>query len=96
MPGSKSKPKPRLHHQRARPLHDPLLPRGPTSADVVVSITKFCNKHNISLCVLSNSGSVANVTLYSRFDLLCLSATVLPPNFTTNVPSIGSNGFNWK
>ncbi|KAE9459534.1 hypothetical protein C3L33_08591, partial [Rhododendron williamsianum] len=66
----------------------------PTSTDVVVSITKFCNKHNTGLCVLS--GSVANVTLRGRFDLLSLSATVLPPNFTTNVPSIGSNGWLWR
>ncbi|KAI8570568.1 hypothetical protein RHMOL_Rhmol01G0044900 [Rhododendron molle] len=60
----------------------------PTSADIVDFITKFCNKHNTGLCVLSSSGSVANVTLRCRFDLPFLSATVLP--------SIGSNGFDWK
>ncbi|KAI8567163.1 hypothetical protein RHMOL_Rhmol02G0099000 [Rhododendron molle] len=60
----------------------------PTSADVVIFITKFYNKHNTGLCVPSSSGSVANVTLRGRFDLPSLSATVLPP--------IGSNEFDWK
>ncbi|KAG5544529.1 hypothetical protein RHGRI_017078 [Rhododendron griersonianum] len=60
----------------------------PTSADVVISTTKFCNKHNTGLCVLFSSSSVANVTLRGRFDLSSLSATVLPP--------IRSNGWLWR
>ncbi|KAG5561264.1 hypothetical protein RHGRI_004332 [Rhododendron griersonianum] len=72
----------------------PYFLKVPTSADVVVSIIKFCIKHNTSLCILSSSGST--VTFHGRFDLLSLSATVLPPNFTTNVPSIGSNGWLWR
>ncbi|KAI8550258.1 hypothetical protein RHMOL_Rhmol06G0090700 [Rhododendron molle] len=104
-PGSKNKPKPPVFITREPdPSMTPYFLEVPTSADVVVSITRFCKKHNTGLCVLSGSGAVANVTLrqptspgatvtfHGRFDLLSLSATVLPPNFTTN-PSIGSSGF---
>jgi predicted DNA-binding protein with PD1-like motif len=103
-PGSKNKPKPPVFITReSDPSMSPYFLEIPTNADVVVSITKFCRKNSTGLTILSGSGAVANVTLrqptapgatvtfHGRFDLLSLSATILPPNST--IPSIG-NGFS--
>ncbi|KAI8003993.1 AT-hook motif nuclear-localized protein 17 [Camellia lanceoleosa] len=73
----------------------------PPGGDVVAAITRFCRNRNTGLCILTASGAVANVTLrqptasptgatvtfHGRFDILSLSATILPA--TTSF----SNGF---
>ncbi|GFZ10266.1 putative AT-hook DNA-binding family protein [Actinidia rufa] len=63
----------------------------PAGADVVESVTRFCRNNSLGLCVLTASGAVANVNLRQpmmpgsavtfpgRFDILSLSATILPP-----------------
>ncbi|XP_020548509.1 AT-hook motif nuclear-localized protein 17-like [Sesamum indicum] len=63
----------------------------PAGVDVVESTYRFCRKRNMGLCVLNGNGVVANVTLkqpsatpgatvtfHGRFDILSLSATILP------------------
>ncbi|KAF7148442.1 hypothetical protein RHSIM_Rhsim03G0117800 [Rhododendron simsii] len=71
-PAPKTSPNPVFITREPDPFMTPYFLEVPTSVDVVVSITKFCNKHNTGLCVLSSSGSIANFTLRSRFDLLSL------------------------
>lgn len=78
----------------------------PTGVDIINSVTKFCRKRNMGLCVLNGSGTVTNVTLrqpsttpvstvtfHGRFDILSISATVVQPN--ANIPSNNgiANGF---
>ncbi|GFS44034.1 hypothetical protein Acr_00g0088180 [Actinidia rufa] len=66
-------------------------------ADLIEAIHRFSRKRNLGICVLSASGAVSNVTLrqpsvtpgttvtfHGRFDLLSLSATVMPA--TTSIP----------
>lgn len=106
-PGSKNKPKPPVIITRdAEPSMSPYILEIPTGVDIINSITKFCRKRNMGLCVLNGSGTVTNVTLrqpsttpvstvtfHGRFDLLSISATVVQPN--ASVPSNNgiANGF---
>lgn len=106
-PGSKNKPKPPVIITRdAEPSMSPYILEIPSGVDVISSITKFCRKRNMGLCVLNGSGTVTNVTLrqpsttpvstvtfHGRFDILSISATIVQPN--VNVPSNNgiANGF---
>lgn len=106
-PGSKNRPKPPVIITRdAEPSMSPYILEIPTGVDVINSITKFCRKRNMGLCVLNGSGTVTNVTLrqpsttpvstvtfHGRFDILSISATIVQPN--ASVPSNNgiANGF---
>ncbi|XP_057470245.1 AT-hook motif nuclear-localized protein 17-like [Actinidia eriantha] len=100
-PGSKNKPKPPVIITReSEPGMSPYILEIPAGADVVESVTRFCRNNSLGLCVLTASGAVANVNLRQpmmpgsavtfpgRFDILSLSATILPPG----APPVG-NGF---
>ncbi|XAR62083.1 hypothetical protein NMG60_11016694 [Bertholletia excelsa] len=106
-PGSKNKPKPPVIITRdaGDPPMSPYVLELPGGADVVDAIGRFCRRRGIGLCVLTASGTVANVTLrqpstapppgatvtfHGRFDILSLSATVLPPGQA--MPPV-ANGF---
>ncbi|CAN4092342.1 unnamed protein product [Withania somnifera] len=106
-PGSKNKPKPPVIITRdAEPSMSPYILEIPSGVDIISSITKFCRKRNMGLCVLNGSGTVTNVTLHQpsttpvstvtfhgRFDILSLSATIVQPH--VNIPSNNgiTNGF---
>ncbi|CAK9163610.1 unnamed protein product [Ilex paraguariensis] len=106
-PGSKNKPKPPVVITReSEPSMSPYVLELPGGVDIVDSITRYCRKRNMGLCILSGSGTVANVTLrqpsttpgatvtfHGRFDLLSLSATVLPTQMTSVIPATVANGF---
>lgn len=105
-PGSKNKPKPPLIITREPELAmSPHILEVPGGIDLVESIARFSHRKNTGLCVLTGSGSVANVTLrqpsatpgatvtfHGRFDILSLSATFIPhpPETSPLVP----NGFS--
>lgn len=90
-PGSKNKPKPPIFVTRDSPnalrSHVMEIAGG---RDVAESIAQFARKRQRGVCVLSGSGSVANVTLrqpaapgavvalHGRFEILSLSGAFLP------------------
>ncbi|KAL3733064.1 hypothetical protein ACJRO7_022567 [Eucalyptus globulus] len=93
-PGSKNKPKPPLIITRdPEPTMAPYILEVPGGTDVVHSISTFCRRKAIGLCVLAGSGAVANftirhpsasppgatVTFHGRFDILSISATFVAP-----------------
>lgn len=93
-PGSKNKPKPPvvIHRDAAEPTMSPYVLELPPGVDIVEATTTFCRKRNMGLCVLNGNGAVTNVTLkqpsttpgatvtfHGRFDILSISATILPP-----------------
>lgn len=100
-PGSKNKPKPPIIITRdTEPSMSPYVLELPGGVDVVEAITRFSRKRNMGLCVLTGSGTVANVTLkqptttpgatvtfHGRFDILSLSATIFPTAMTPPVSS---------
>ncbi|WCJ42459.1 AT-hook motif nuclear-localized protein 17 [Euphorbia peplus] len=103
-PGSKNKPKPppTLLHDPQPPPMTPYILEVPPGADLVDAIARFSRRKNIGICVLTGSGSVANVTLrqpsttppatitfHGRFDILSISATFMPQRVSYSVP----NGF---
>ncbi|KAI4307484.1 hypothetical protein L6164_030664 [Bauhinia variegata] len=91
-PGSKNKPRPAVIITRdAEPAMSPYILEVPGGSDVVEAIARFSRRKNIGLCVLTGSGTVANVmlrqpsttpgatvTFHGRFDILSLSATFVP------------------
>ncbi|KAJ7958926.1 AT-hook motif nuclear-localized protein [Quillaja saponaria] len=91
-PGSKNKPKPPVYITRdTEPAMSPYILEVPGGNDVVDAIARYCSRKNMGLCVLTGSGTVANVTLrqpsstpgatvtfHGRFDILSISATFLP------------------
>ncbi|CAN4121281.1 unnamed protein product [Withania somnifera] len=92
-PGSKNKPKPPVIITRDTPnaLRSHVLEVS-TDADIMESISNYARRRGRGVCVLSGSGTVANVsirqpaspagsvvTLHGRFEILSLSGTVLPP-----------------
>ena len=91
-PGSKNKPKPPVIITRdAEPAMSPYILEVPGGSDVVEAIARFSRRKNVGLCVLTGSGTVANVSLrqpsstpgatvtfHGRFDILSISATFLP------------------
>ncbi|KAJ9166481.1 hypothetical protein P3X46_021229 [Hevea brasiliensis] len=100
-PGSKNKPKPPVIITRdAEPAMSPYILEVPGGSDVVETISRFCRRKNIGICVLTGSGTVANVTLrqpsatpgsiitfHGRFDILSISATFLPHAVPYPVPN---------
>lgn len=93
-PGSKNKPKPPVIITRdsAEPAMSPYVLELPAGVDIIESTTRFCQKRNMGLCLLNGNGAVTNVTLkqpsttpgttvtfHGRFDILSISATILPP-----------------
>ncbi|XP_010440994.1 PREDICTED: AT-hook motif nuclear-localized protein 17 [Camelina sativa] len=107
-PGSKNKPKPPVFVTRdTDPPMSPYILEVPSGNDVVEAINRFCRRKSIGVCVLSGSGSVANVTLrqpspaapgstitfHGKFDLLSVSATFLPPPPRTSLSPPVSNFF---
>jgi predicted DNA-binding protein with PD1-like motif len=102
-PGSKNKLKPPLllSSPDSDPSMSPYVIEIPAGADIVDCVTRFCQKRNTGLCILTGTGAVANVTLrqpsttpgatvtfHGRFDILSISATVL-----TCITQPFSNGF---
>ncbi|CAK9165447.1 unnamed protein product, partial [Ilex paraguariensis] len=99
-PGSKNKPKPPIFVTRDSPnaLRSHVMEVA-GGADVAESIAQFARKRQCGVCVLSGSGSVANVTLrqpaapgavvalHGRFEILSLTGAFLP-----GPPSLGSTG----
>ncbi|XP_019152665.1 PREDICTED: AT-hook motif nuclear-localized protein 17-like [Ipomoea nil] len=93
-PGSKNKPKPPVVITLdAGPSMSPYVLELPGGVDLIGSVTRFCRKRDMGLCVLSGSGTVSDVTLrqpstapgpniifHGRFDILSISATILNPN----------------
>nr|XP_043617073.1 AT-hook motif nuclear-localized protein 17 [Erigeron canadensis] len=91
-PGSKNKPKPPVIITREPdPAMAPYVLELPGGTDIVDAVAKYCKKRNMGLCVLTGSGTVTNVSLrqptttaaatvtfHGRFDILSISATVLP------------------
>ncbi|KAF5462276.1 hypothetical protein F2P56_018297 [Juglans regia] len=92
--GSKNKPKPPIIVTRDSPsaLRSHVLEVS-NAADIVESVSNFARRRGRGVCVLSGTGTVANVTLrqpaapapgsvvtlHGRFEILSLSGTVLPP-----------------
>ncbi|KAL3340661.1 hypothetical protein AABB24_029011 [Solanum stoloniferum] len=92
-PGSKNKPKPPIIVTRDTPnaLRSHVLEIS-TDVDIMESISNYARRRGRGVCILSGSGTVANVnirqpaspaatvvTLHGRFEILSLSGTVLPP-----------------
>ncbi|XP_047983272.1 AT-hook motif nuclear-localized protein 28-like [Salvia hispanica] len=93
-PGSKNKPKPPVFVTRDATM-SPYVLELPGGVDIVDSTARFCRKRSVGLCLLSANGAVADVTLrqpsatvtfHGRFDILSISATVLPPGATAAGP----------
>ncbi|KAL5068308.1 hypothetical protein RYX36_019195 [Vicia faba] len=90
-PGSKNRPKPPIFVTRDSPnalkSHVMEVAGG---ADIAESVAQFARRRQRGVCVLSGSGSVANVTLrqpsapgavvalHGRFEILSLTGTFLP------------------
>ncbi|KAI3992035.1 hypothetical protein MKX01_014926 [Papaver californicum] len=96
-PGSKNRPKPPVVITQNIPTDEcamrPHVLEIPIGVDIINAITRFSRRHNIGVCLLSGSGSVANVTLHQpsttpgatvtfhgRFEILSISATFVPPS----------------
>ncbi|XP_058190457.1 AT-hook motif nuclear-localized protein 23-like [Rhododendron vialii] len=91
-PGSKNKPKPPviITRESANTLRAHLLEIG-NGCDVFDSVATYARRHQRGICVLSGSGTVANVnlrqptaagavvTLHGRFEILSLTGSFLPP-----------------
>ncbi|KAK7410443.1 hypothetical protein VNO78_01225 [Psophocarpus tetragonolobus] len=100
-PGSKNKPKPPVIITRdPEPAMSPYILEVSGGNDVVDAIAHFSRRKNMGICVLTGSGSVANVTLrqpsttpgatvtfHGRFDILSVSATFLP-NQSVSSPAL--------
>lgn len=90
-PGSKNKPKPPIFITRDSPnsLKSHVMEVS-SGADVAESVAQFARRRQRGVCVLSGSGSVANVTLrqpaapgavvalHGRFEILSLTGAFLP------------------
>lgn len=91
-PGSKNKPRPPVVITREpdQPAMSPFILELPGNSDIVDSLTRFTRRRGISICVLTATGAVADVTLkqpvppagatvtfHGRFDILSLSAVFL-------------------
>ncbi|KAJ9567694.1 hypothetical protein OSB04_003660 [Centaurea solstitialis] len=69
----------------------------PGGLDIIAAVTRFCNHRDTALCVLSGNGAISDVsfrqptttntiTFQGRFDLLSISATVLPSSMPSPRP----------
>ncbi|KAF7126966.1 hypothetical protein RHSIM_Rhsim11G0013800 [Rhododendron simsii] len=91
-PGSKNKPKPPviITRESANTLRAHILEIG-NGCDVFDSVATYARRRQRGICVLSGSGTVANVnlrqptaagavvTLHGRFEILSLTGSFLPP-----------------
>lgn len=91
-PGSKNKPKPPVIITRdPEPAMSPFILEVSGGNDVIQAIAQFSRRKNMGLCVLTGTGTVANVSLrqpsttpgavvtfHGRFDILSITATFLP------------------
>ncbi|GMH31371.1 hypothetical protein Nepgr_033214 [Nepenthes gracilis] len=92
--GSKNKPKPPVIVTREsdpHPVMSPHILEVVGGVDIIDSLARFTLRHKVGLCVLTASGTVANVTLkqpstsipdgtvtfHGRFDIVSLSAVLL-------------------
>lgn len=105
-PGSKNKPKPApvvVAQDPSEPSMGPYILELPAGVDVVEATARFCRRRGVGLCVLSGHGSVSNVALkqpsatpgatlafHGRFDILSISATILPAG---GLPTAGNGAF---
>ncbi|KAL5992660.1 hypothetical protein ACLOJK_013579 [Asimina triloba] len=107
-PGSKNKPKPPIIITRDvdSSLHPHIL-EVPGGLDIVDAVSRFARRRAIGLCILTGTGTVANVTLrqpsttpgavitfHGRFDILSISGTILPPASTSSPQPIPFSDFN--
>ncbi|XP_073135168.1 AT-hook motif nuclear-localized protein 28-like [Henckelia pumila] len=95
-PGSRNKPKPPSivpSKAPSEPSMSPYILELPPGVDVIAATTQFCRKRSLSLCILTGSGAVSNITIkqppttpgaaasavtfHGRFDILSISATIL-------------------
>ncbi|KAK6940243.1 PPC domain [Dillenia turbinata] len=106
-PGSKNRPKPPVIITREAnvPVMSPFVLELPGGVDIVDSISRFSRRKNLGLCILTGSGTVADVTLrqpstaassstvtfHGRFDILSISATFFTQ--TTSFPRPIPSGF---
>ncbi|KAE9603838.1 hypothetical protein Lal_00001670 [Lupinus albus] len=107
-PGSKNKPRPPVIITRdPEPAMSPYILEVSGGNDVVEAIARFSSRKNIGLCVLTGSGTVANVTLrqplttpgatvtfHGRLDILSISATFLPQQQGSSDSMAMPNGFS--
>ncbi|MCD7448223.1 hypothetical protein HAX54_039984 [Datura stramonium] len=90
-------------HVEEKPNMSPYILEIPIGVDIIDSIYRFCGKQNLGLCILNGSGTVSNVTLKQpssnpdstitfrgSFNILSISATIVPQNIFSRVP----NGFS--
>ncbi|KAL3619627.1 hypothetical protein CASFOL_034539 [Castilleja foliolosa] len=88
----------------SEPSMSPYVLELPPGVDVIQSTARFCRKRGTGLCVLNGNGVVSNVTLkqpsttpgatvtfHGQFDILSISATVLPPSSGGSYPSAAAN-----
>ncbi|XP_038716009.1 AT-hook motif nuclear-localized protein 17-like [Tripterygium wilfordii] len=101
-PGSKNKPKPPLVITREpEPAMSPYVLQVPAGNDVVDALSRFSRRRNLGLCVLTGSGTVANVTLrqpsttpgatitfHGGFDILSINATFFPQTSSHLYPNM--------
>ncbi|KAG8369190.1 hypothetical protein BUALT_Bualt15G0125400 [Buddleja alternifolia] len=80
----------------SEPSMSPYILELPPGVDVIESTARFCRKRNLGLYVLNGNGVVTDVTLkqpnsttpgatvtfHGRFDILSISATILPAGAT--------------
>ncbi|XP_071732344.1 AT-hook motif nuclear-localized protein 17-like [Rutidosis leptorrhynchoides] len=102
-PGSKNKPKPPVIITREPdPSMSPYVLELPGGIDIIDAVVRYCRKRNMGLCVLTAVGTVTNVsfqqpsttvTFHGQFDILSISATVLPSLTEWNSVTPFANGF---
>ncbi|KAK6130671.1 hypothetical protein DH2020_035573 [Rehmannia glutinosa] len=105
-PGSKNKPKPPVVVTRdaSQPSMSPYVLELPAGVDLIESTARFCRRRSIGLCVLNGNGVVSNVTLkqpsttpgatvtfHGQFEILSISATILPAGILP--PAEGNGSF---
>ncbi|XP_068660394.1 AT-hook motif nuclear-localized protein 28-like [Aristolochia californica] len=102
-PGSKNKPKPPIviTHDSESAMRLVVLELS-AGCDVVEGVATFARRRHVGICILSGSGSVANVTLrhptsisatltlHGRFDILSLSGTFLSDSSSASSSSMSS------
>ncbi|KAL6504260.1 hypothetical protein OROGR_026183 [Orobanche gracilis] len=101
--GSKNKPKPPLVVMRETSSEKSMSPyvlELPRGVDIIEATAGFCRRRGTGLCVLNGNGVVADVTLkqpsttpgatvtfHGHFDILSISATLLPGGGVVYPPS---------
>ncbi|XP_042480492.1 AT-hook motif nuclear-localized protein 28-like [Macadamia integrifolia] len=99
-PGSKNKPKPPIVITRdSDAAMRPVILELSAGTDVVEMVSQYARRRHVGLCILSGSGTVANVTLrlpvphastlilHGPYEILSLSATFLGSSVSTSKSS---------